>query len=220
MNPVRSHDNKDNPRNRSQNGLKSRTSSGVNIIQKSNRMIRKKSTLIPLEDITKHFTQKLIREMSEALRLSPAGIGLAAIQIGIPKAIFIVSEYVLKPEILSQIEDEEMVETPTPSTRAVGAPTAKRVGEKKEKEKYLVFINPRLIKTSKKKGVMPEGCLSVKGVYGKVKRPTNITVEAYNEEGKKFRRGAGGLFAQVIQHEMDHLGGVLFIDKVERIDKK
>ena len=64
---------------------------------------------------------------------------------------------------------------------------------------------------------MDEGCLSVRGKYGHVVRATNITVEALDESGKLFRRGAGGLLAQAFQHEIDPLDGTLFIDKATEL---
>jgi peptide deformylase len=76
----------------------------------------------------------------------------------------------------------------------------------------LVFINPIIIKTSKKVTTMQEGCLSVRWIYGKTKRHTSATVEAYDEYGKKFTYGASGLIAHIFQHEIDHLDGKLFID--------
>ena len=87
----------------------------------------------------------------------------------------------------------------------------------------IIAINPRILKTSKKTHVVGEGCLSVPDLYGVVKRHTNITLEALDENGKKFTRGAGGLLAQIIQHECDHLDGTLFIDRADDIwpiDKK
>ncbi|HEY0964758.1 MAG TPA: peptide deformylase [Candidatus Paceibacterota bacterium] len=87
----------------------------------------------------------------------------------------------------------------------------------------IVAINPRIVKVSKKSHVVGEGCLSVPDLYGVVKRHTNVTLEAIDENGKKFTRGAGGLLAQIIQHECDHLDGTLFIDRAEDIwpiDKK
>lgn len=77
---------------------------------------------------------------------------------------------------------------------------------------HLVYINPTILKRSKKKEEMDEGCLSVRGIYGKTKRSPRATVEAYDEHGKKFTRGAGGLLAQIFQHETDHLNGILFVD--------
>lgn len=75
-----------------------------------------------------------------------------------------------------------------------------------------VFINPVITKVSNKQELKHEGCLSVRGIYGDTWRHTNLTVEAYDENGFKFNYGAGGLTAHIIQHEIDHLDGVLFID--------
>lgn len=82
-----------------------------------------------------------------------------------------------------------------------------------------VFINPKLTKQSFLKIAMEEGCLSIPGVYGTVKRPRRVTVEALDVEGKAFTLQAGGLLARVIQHELDHLNGVLFTDKVITITR-
>ncbi len=84
---------------------------------------------------------------------------------------------------------------------------------------FNVFINPQIKNFSKKKQIVPEGCLSVEGVYGAIKRAEKLTVEAYDEKGKKFTRGASGLLAQIIQHEMDHLNGILFVDKAIKLEK-
>ena len=81
----------------------------------------------------------------------------------------------------------------------------------------LVFINPVLTKLSRKKVILDEGCLSVRPLYGKVKRSDKATVEAFDEKGKKFSWSASGLIAQIFQHEIDHLNGILFIDKATNI---
>jgi peptide deformylase len=78
-----------------------------------------------------------------------------------------------------------------------------------------VFINPQIIGTSQEQVSYEEGCLSVPGVYGEVLRPAEITVQAFNENGKPFRLDADGMLARVIQHEIDHLRGVLFIDHLQ-----
>ena len=65
---------------------------------------------------------------------------------------------------------------------------------------------------------MEEGCLSVRYLYGKIRRSKKITMKAYNENGKIFQRGASGLLAQIFQHENDHLDGKLFIDKAKDIE--
>ncbi len=79
----------------------------------------------------------------------------------------------------------------------------------------LVFINPRILKMSRDRKAMSEGCLSVRPWYGKVKRASKATVEAWNERGEKFTIDGVGLLAQIFQHEIDHLNGVLFIDKAK-----
>ena len=80
------------------------------------------------------------------------------------------------------------------------------------KWKPLVFINPKIVKISKKTREMQEGCRSVRWIYGKTYRSINATVEAYDIEGNKFTYGASGLIAHIFQHEIDHLDGILFID--------
>ena len=77
----------------------------------------------------------------------------------------------------------------------------------------MIFINPKILKTSQKKVFLKEGCLSLTGIYKEIWRKEKALIEAYDENGKKFRRGASGLLAEIIQHEIDHLNGILFIDK-------
>jgi peptide deformylase len=81
----------------------------------------------------------------------------------------------------------------------------------------LVAINPKILKTSKKTSELSEGCLSVPNNYGIVKRHNNVTFKAQDETGEWYERGAGGLLAQIIQHECDHLDGTLFIDRAEKV---
>lgn len=81
----------------------------------------------------------------------------------------------------------------------------------------LVAINPKIVKTSKRTHLVGEGCLSVPDKYGEVRRHTNVTMRAMDEHGEWYERGAGGLLAQIIQHECDHLDGILFIDRAEKV---
>ena len=83
----------------------------------------------------------------------------------------------------------------------------------------LVFVNP-VIDQPKGSGVAEEGCLSIPGVHGKVNRPSQIHVTAYDLEGNEIDAVVDGLLARVIQHEYDHLQGVLFIDRVSDTAKK
>lgn len=89
---------------------------------------------------------------------------------------------------------------------------AEKSYEKDAKWKPLVFINPKITKASKKTVTVQEGCLSVRWIYGSTERSASVTVEAYDENGNKFSFGASGLVAHIFQHEIDHLGGILFID--------
>ncbi len=77
-----------------------------------------------------------------------------------------------------------------------------------------VFINPEIVETSQEVVAYEEGCLSVPGVYSEVVRPSGITIQAQDLQGKAFVLKASGMLARVIQHEYDHLNGVLFVDRI------
>ncbi|HEX5429790.1 MAG TPA: peptide deformylase [Patescibacteria group bacterium] len=76
------------------------------------------------------------------------------------------------------------------------------------------LVNPEIVRSSFKKVEMEEGCLSIPGVFGMVKRPSTVTVRAATLEGKEIKFRAGGLMSRVIQHEIDHLDGILFTSKI------
>ncbi len=82
----------------------------------------------------------------------------------------------------------------------------------------MVFINPEFVRIGKTKEMLSEGCLSVRWKYGVVKRSTSATIRAYNEQGNEFVTNGRGLLAQIFQHEIDHLNGVLFIDKAKDVE--
>ncbi len=77
-----------------------------------------------------------------------------------------------------------------------------------------VFINPEILLTSQEQADLEEGCLSIPGVYAKLKRPAAVRIQAWNERGRPFNLDAEGLEARVILHELDHLNGVLFVDRL------
>lgn len=129
---------------------------------------------------------RMLEDMREALSAQKDGVALAAPQIGLSKRIFIVRY-------------DRMDEREVPAD-AVEDP---REG---------IYINPSILSVSRKKSDMPEGCLSVRGLYGTTHRHEKATVKAQNEHGEWFTRGAGGILAQAFQHEIDHLNGMLFID--------
>jgi peptide deformylase len=83
-----------------------------------------------------------------------------------------------------------------------------------DNDKPRVFINPEIVQTSVELESFEEGCLSIPGVYADLDRPAAVTVQAMNERGRRFTLGAEGFLARVIQHELDHLNGVLFTDRL------
>lgn len=173
----------------------------VQIVQIGHPALHTIADAIPADDISSPKIKKLIADMKNAMDSQPDGIGLAAPQIGVTKRIFIVSGKVLLPpdERLLATEGKK-IKTPVPPD--------------------MVFINPVITKESKeKKWLDGEGCLSVRWLYGKVKRATKVTLRAYNEDGKIFERGASGLMAHIFQHEVDHLDGILFIDKAKDVQE-
>lgn len=161
------------------------------IVQKENKILRRTAKDVPIEEIKSKKIKNIVSRMDKALSQSKDGVALAAPQIGESLRIFIIDGNIWK----KQPKDEKIKKPPA------------------------VFINPVIKKISKKKSVVHEGCLSVEGIYETIKRAEKLTVEAYDENAKKFTRGASGLLAQIIQHEIDHLNGVLFIDKAIRLER-
>jgi peptide deformylase len=85
------------------------------------------------------------------------------------------------------------------------------------KDGDVILINPKILRKSWKKELLEEGCLSLPEIFGLVKRSQKISLTALNQDGKKIKFKAEGMFARVIQHEVDHLNGVLFIDRAKEI---
>ena len=164
----------------------------VKIIQIGDERLRTVCEPISVLEIDSPETKQILKDLSEALRSQDDGVAISAPQIGVTKRVFAVS---------TKIFDEDYL---------AGEP------EKKFYE-HIYFINPKITKFSAKTEEMEEGCLSIRGVYGLVKRPKNVSLEALNEKGEKIVRGAGGLLARIFQHEIDHLDGILFIDKASVI---
>jgi len=82
-------------------------------------------------------------------------------------------------------------------------------------DKPRVFVNPEILETSLEQASYEEGCLSIPGVEADVLRPQRVRVQAWNEKGRPFTLDAEDLLARVVQHEFDHLNGVLFIDRID-----
>ncbi len=168
------------------------------IVEKHDPVLRQMAKEVPISEISTPEIQKILSDMKEVLATQEDGVALAAPQIGVSLRIFVVSPKV--PELLVG-KDREM----------------ENENVKKKKSVELVYINPVISKLSREKHDLEEGCLSARYLYGKIKRSARATVEAYDENGKKFVRGGSGLLAQIFQHETDHLNGILFIDSAKDI---
>ena len=175
----------------------------VEILQKDAPELRLVAEPVALADIKSPKIAAIISHMKKALLEQDDGVAIAAPQIGESLRIFIVASRALK----MIAEDEGLIAHD--DTGGLNNTDAKFSD--------LIFINPEIIKASKKTEWMEEGCLSVRYLYGKVKRSPKVTVKAHDENGKIFTRGASGLLAQIFQHEIDHLDGTLFIDKAKNI---
>lgn len=88
-----------------------------------------------------------------------------------------------------------------------------------EGDKHRVFINPEIVLTSQEQVAIEEGCLSLPKLYLDVTRPEMIKIQAWNEKGRPFTVETGGFLARVIQHEYDHLEGILFIDRLNQFKR-
>ncbi len=159
------------------------------IVQEGTAVLRKPAHPVPEKLFGTEELSRMVADMADALDPEEDGVALAAPQISLPYRIFIVRE-------------DRVLPTP-PSGMPPRAPHV------------AVYINPEIMKTSRKRQKADEGCLSVRGVYGTTHRHARVTIRARREDGSTFERGAGGLMAQIFEHEMDHLEGVLFIDHAE-----
>ena len=124
---------------------------------------------------------------------------------------------------------KDMFDTLNDSGNGIGL-AAPQVGVKKRivivdlkennKSSPVIFINPVIIKESRERAVNEEGCLSIPGYYAEVERAKEVDVEWYDLEGEKITKTFSGLFSICIQHEIDHLDGILFIDYLSRLKRR
>ncbi len=163
--------------------------------ENENKILRNKAQPLHIADITSSRIKKLISEMKVLLGKEEFGVALAAPQVGESIQLFVVSGKAIARDLLPENADAK--DFPAVPDQ--------------------VYINPELIKISRKKIEKHEGCLSVRGKWGIVPRAEKATIKAYDEHGKKLTRGASGFLAHVFQHEVDHLNGILYTDKAVQI---
>ncbi len=186
------------------------------ILQQPEKVLRKIAEEVHIADIKSKKIETVLKEMSRALKSQDDGVAIAAPQIGHSLRIFVVSGKIFKAEFRGRGASQ----ADEPRGSAVSAGTDSDLANRNSAVKDLVFINPKISKLSRDKEWVPEGCLSVRWLYGQTFRSKKATVTAYDENGKKFVRGASGLLAQIFQHETDHLNGILFIDHAKDIKEE
>ena len=171
------------------------------IVAEDHPALRVACSEVPKDEIKEKYIQDLIEHMSKVLATQIDGVGLAAPQVGVPVQLFIVSGKIF---LKGEDRDKVMEAEKNKKKHSVKIPAD------------LVCINPKITKISKEKRWMEgEGCLSVRWFYGKVQRALRVTIKALDREGKSFTRGASGILAHIFQHEVDHLNGILFVDKAK-----
>ena len=150
------------------------------ILTEPNKILREKSSLVEKvdEDI-----QKLMDDMLETMYAAP-GIGLAAIQVGVPKRVIVLD-----------------------------------IAQKDGPKNPMYFVNPEIIETSSSISTYEEGCLSVPGQFAEIDRPDKCHIKYLDYYGQPKEIKAEGMLATCIQHEIDHLEGILFIDYLSKLRK-
>jgi len=149
----------------------------------------------------------LVEDMFETM-YAANGIGLAAIQIGVPKRVLVID---LQPED----EDAEPVECSGHHGDEEGEPHTHQPTKKEPR----IFINPEILDPAEDTATYQEGCLSVPDIFADVERPKTCRVRWHDLDGKVHEEALDGLMATCIQHEMDHLNGILFIDHLSRLKR-
>ena len=150
------------------------------ILIEPNKVLREKS--LPVETVDEDL-RKLMDDMLETMYAAP-GIGLAAIQVGIPKRVIVMD-----------------------------------IAQKEGPKKPMFFINPEIINKSENNLTYEEGCLSVPGQFAEIDRPEKCYVKYLDYQGQPQEIKAEGMLATCIQHEIDHLEGILFIDYLSKLKK-
>ena len=150
------------------------------ILTEPNKNLRQKSFKVDKVDDE---LQRLMQDMTETMYAAP-GIGLAAIQVGVPKRVIVID-----------------------------------ISQKEGIKKPMYFVNPEIITKSQDNSIYEEGCLSVPGQFAEIERPDSCHVKYLDFYGEPKEIKARGMLATCIQHEMDHLEGILFIDYLSKLKK-
>ena len=170
------------------------------IITEPNKLLRQISK--PVENVGKQ-EQQIMNDMLDTM-YDANGIGLAATQIAIDKRLIVMDCGEVDFETENLTEEEYN----------------KKLKENGIKPSPIKMINPKLVSLGNKMNEREEGCLSIPGYNANVKRPASLVVEYTDENKKNVTLNADGLLATCIQHEIDHLNGILFIDHISRLKRE
>jgi peptide deformylase len=164
----------------------------LKIRQVGEQVLRQKASPLSVEEILDPATQELIASMRETMHDAP-GVGLAAPQVGAPLQIVVIED---QAEFLQKLPGEQVAE------------------RERHPVPFHVLINPRLTLLDSGAVEFFEGCLSVAGFTAIVARARQVRVECLNEKAEPVTIEAAGWYARILQHEIDHLNGVLYVDRM------
>ena len=165
----------------------------LEIVQAGNPVLRQQARALSKEEILSTPIQELIEHMRETMREAP-GVGLAAPQIGLSLQLAVIED---RADYLDEVPAERLAHlqrAPVP---------------------FHVIVNPKLSFLDESTVEFYEGCLSVDGYMAAVDRALNVHVECLNERGEEITIDAHGWYARILQHEIDHLNGTLYIDRMK-----
>lgn len=165
----------------------------LKIVQAGDPILRKQSRALTREEITSPAIQQLIESMRDTMREAP-GVGLAAPQIGESIQLAVIED---RPRYIANLSEDELAEL-----QRTAIP-------------FHVIINPKLSFLDDASATFFEGCLSVEGFQAVVDRALNVRVECLNERGEEITINAHGWYARILQHEIDHLNGTLYVDRMK-----
>lgn len=164
------------------------------IVQIGHPVLREKAQPLTKEEILSKETRELTERMKEIMRAAP-GVGLAAPQIGISKQIIVIED---REEYMQKFLNSEELAT-----------------RERKPIPFHVLFNPKIVSASTEQVIFFEGCLSGFDLIGNTPRSRQVVVEALDEEAKPCKIEASGWYARILQHEIDHLNGVLCIDRAD-----
>ena len=165
----------------------------LKIVQAGEPVLRQAARPLSTDEITMPGIRELLAHMRETMRDAP-GVGLAAPQIGLGIQIAVIED---RAEYLAGIKPEALAE------------------RERTPVEYFALFNPKIVSYSEETADYYEGCLSVAGFSALVQRSRRVTVEYLDEQAEVRRIEASGWFARILQHEIDHLSGTLYIDRME-----